>query len=559
MQLTGPMNKTTKRILIGVGILFLLFKGMELWVEFRFQRIINRNPNRAYDIRYEDFDVHSFFKGVTLEGVGIVPVAIDSGGSVIRGTVNYARLHGLKWYELAFAKRLNIEGIRFDQPMFKVTLSDHPKKKTSGKGFQELFGDIISRANLKRFEIEKGSVILMSPDEQTIRGRLSNLSLRASEIKTDSVMWNHLIPFELGSLESSIDSLSFQMNDYTHLSSGRMSFRKRDNKLTLLDLNMRYTEPLSEVSRRVGKQTDLIEVMIGELTFENLNAASNLYTDLDIETDKILLRDLVFKDFRDKNMERPPDEVKPMFKGMVDAIPITLSVDTIQLENVDVEYSELGKGKNQPGTLRFKSIHGFITRLTTIPGKQEAYKSFEANLRASLNGVAPLSFDLKVPYDREAFTAIATIAPFDLTGLSETTRHMSGIEIVSGDVEKIRFEMTANESSSHNKMQFDYENLKVHVIGENKHNEVKNHPLVSSLANSALRNHNLPTHGKYIRADYYSKRNVYRSPFNLMSHSLADGMMHIVPGTFVQSIIGVDKETKKARKEKKNAKKHRKN
>lgn len=549
------MNKTVKRILIGVGILFLLSQGMEWWVEYRFQKIINRKPDRAYDIQYKDFDLHSFFKGVTLEEVGIVPVSIDSGATIIRGTVSYARLDGLTWYELAFARRLNINSILFERPMFKVTLSNHPKKKTSGKGFQVLFGDIISRANLKSFELEKGSVILMSPDDQTIRGRLSNLNVKANEIKTDSVIWNSLIPFELGSLESSIDSLSFQMNDYTHLSTGSISFKKRENKLTLKDLNMLYTEDLSKVSQMVGKQTDLIEVSLGELTFEQLTATSDLYTDMDIETKKMLLRDLVFKDYRDKNMERPPDTVKPMFKGMVDAIPITLSVDTIQLDNVEVQYSELGVGKEVPATLRFESIHGFITHLTTIPEKQEAYKSFEANLNANLNGVAPFTFTLEVPYDRDAFAAVASFGPFDLKGLSETTRNMAGIEIVSGDVRKIHFEMRATETSSHNKMQFDYENLKVHVVKQNKHHEVKYHPLVSAVANSALRSHNVTSGGKYIQADYYSQRNVYRSPFNLMSHSLADGMMHIVPGSFVQSIIGVDKEPKKTKKEKKRAKK----
>ena len=550
------MNKRTKRILIVVGILFLLLKGMEWWVEFRFQKIINRKPDRAYDIQYKDFDVHSFFKGVTLEEVAIVPVAVDSGGTVIRGTVNYARLNGMKWYELVFAKRLDIEGINFDHPMFKVTLSENPKKKTSGKGFQVLFGDIISRANLKTFEIQNGGVIMMTPNNQSIRGRLSNLNVRANEIKTDSVIWNHLIPFELGSLESSIDSLSFQLNDYTHLSTGSISFKKRENKLTLLDVNMHYTEDFSTVSQIIGKQTDLMEVSLGELSFEQLTASSNLYTNMDIETKKILLRDVVFKDYRDKNMKRPPDAVKPMFKGMVDAIPITLSVDTIQLENVQVEYSEVGVGKEIPGTLRFESIHGFITRLTTIPQKQEAYKSFEANLSASLNGVAPLTFDLEVPYDREAFTAVASIGAFDMTRLNETAKHMAGVEIVSGDVKKIHFEMRAAQASAHNTMQFDYENLKINVIKENKHHEVKSHPLFSSLANSALRKHNTPFHGKYLMADYYSQRNVYRGPFNFLWHSLADGMMHIVPGSFVQSIIGVDKDTKKVKKEKKNSKNH---
>jgi hypothetical protein len=395
----------------------------------------------------------------------------------------------------------------------------------------------------------------MSPGDETIRGTLSNLNVVANEIETDSVIWSHLIPFKLGSFQSSIDSLSFQMNEYTHLSTGSISFKKRENKLTLNDVDMHYTENLSTVSQILGKQTDLMQVSLGELTFEHLTASSDLYTDLDIETKKIIIRDLVFKDYRDKNMPRPPDAVKPMFKGMVDGIPITLSVDTIHLDNVEVQYSELGINKEIPGTLTFENINGFITRLTTIPQKQEAYKTFEADLTASLNGVAPLTFNLEVPYDREAFTAVALIEAFDMTKLNETARHMAGAEIISGDVKKIRFEMQASESISHNKMQFDYENLEINVLKEDKHHEVKSHALFSSIANSALRNNNTPSGKKYLKADYYSERNIYRGPFNFMWQSLADGMLHIVPGSFIQSILGVDKETKKVEKENRKAKK----
>ena len=205
--------------------------------------------------------------------------------------------------------------------------------------------------------------------------------------------------------------------------------------------------------------------------------------------------------------------------------------------------------------IKFQNINGFITRLTTIPEKQEAYKSFEANFQASLNGVADLTFDLEVPYEREAFTAVASIDAFDMTRLNETARHMAGAEIESGDVKKIHFEMRAEKASAHNTMQFDYENLKINLLKEDKHHEVKSHPFFSALANSALRNHNVPFQGKYLMADYYSQRNIYRGPFNFMWHSLADGMLHIVPGTFIQSIFGVDKETKKVKREKKNAKK----
>ena len=554
------MNKITKRIIIVVGVLFLLVKGMEWVIEYRFQNIINRSPERKYNISYKDFDLHTFFKGVTLKEVEIVPVSIDS-GTVIIGSVDYARLEGLVWYQLMFARRLQIDGIMFSQPTFNITLSDHEKKKTSGKGMQNLFKDIISRARVKRFQIDQGSVILMDPSNERIRGKLSNLNLKATEIKTDSVIFNHLIPFKLGSFQASIDSVSFDLNEYTHLSSGRLAYSKKGSKLILQDLQMKYLIDWKEVSQKIGKQTDLMEISLKELIIERLEASNSFYSDLDIEAHKIVLSDLVFKDYRDKNMPRPPDAVKPLFKGMVDAIPITLNVDTIQLNNVDVVYTELGKGKSMAGTIRFEDIHGSIIRLTTLEEQQKSYQSFEANLTARLNGVADLSFDLTVPYNREEFIAIANVGSMDLTQLNETALGMAGVEVISGDVEKIHFEMRATKNSSHNKMQFDYENLKIHVLKEGKDHQMKNQGLISTFANSAIRNHNVPRHGKYLTADYVSQRNIYRGPFNFMWQSLADGMLHIVPGKMVQDVIGVDKETKEEekkerKKEKKKNKKH---
>lgn len=548
------MNKRTKIILILIGVVFLGLEGLEAYLEYRLGSMINRNPERAYDIRYESIDLHTFFKGVTLEEVGIVPVAIDS-GTVIRGAVSYANMDGLVWYQLLLGRRLNIDGIRFVRPTFVINLGTDTIKESSGKGMQELFGDILSRAKLNRFEIDQGSVIVMEPDKENIRGRFSNLNLKANDIKTDSVIWSHLIPFELGSLDASLDSMSYMINEFTRVSSGKLEYRMNDNKLSLNHLQMKYVLDWKEVSRKLGKQTDLIEVSLDELYFENLKASSSLYSDLDIMASKIGIRGLMFTDHRDKNMPRPPDQVKPMFKGMVDAIPIRVKVDTILLENSAVHYGELGVGKSEVGMLRFEEINGTITRLTTLPEEQENYKSFEAKIKARLNGVATVSMDLIVPYDREAFQAVARVGDLDLSRLNETTRAMAGIEIISGKMDRIQFEMQATEYNSHNTLKFDYSDLKIHVIQEGEDHQMHNNAFLSSIANTAVRSHNLPTQGKYLSAEYVSERNRYRGPFNFMWKSLSDGMTHIVPGTMVQKILGVTKGTKKeSKKEKKRRK-----
>ena len=305
----------------------------------------------------------------------------------------------------------------------------------------------------------------------------------------------------------------------------------------------------------MGRQTDLMEVSLEELFIENLKASSSFYNNLDIEAGKIGIRGLVFTDHRDKNMPRPPDQVKPMFKGMIDAIPITVKVDTILLENSAVHYGELGAGKSEPGILRFEEINGTITRLTTLPEEQKSYRAFEADIKAKLNGHAAVSMKLKVPYDREAFHLVARVGEMDLTRLNETVGSMAGVEVVSGKMDGIQFEMDANEYSSGNKLQFDYSDLKINVIKEGEHHETHSNAFLSSIANTAIRSHNLPTHGKYLTANYASDRNRYRGPFNFMWHSLSDGMTHIVPGTMVQKILGVNNKSKKeAKKEKKQGK-----
>ena len=553
------MKRRTKIILITLGVLFLVYKGLEIYMEYRLGSMINRNPDRTYDIQYKSIDLHTFFKGVTLDEVGIVPLSVDSSATVIRGTVDYANMDGLVWVQLFLGKRLSMDGIRFVAPTFVITpgVGTDTVKKSSGKSMQQLFGDIIVRARLSRFEIEQGSVVVMDPDRDTIRGRFSNFNLRANDIKTDSVIWNHLVPFELGSFEASIDSMSYMMNKFTHVRSGKLEYRMRDSKLILNDLQMKYTVNWRDVSRELGKQTDLIEIELKELSLEELQASSSLYTDLDVRATKIGIRGLLFTDHRDKNMPRPPDKVKPMFKGMIDAIPVTVKVDTILLEDSAVHYGELGVGKNEAGRLRFEEINGRIIRLTTLPEEQGNYKTFEAQINARRNGLADISFALTVPYDREAFHVSAQVGQMDLIRLNETLGPLAGVEVASGKMNRIQFEMNASEYSSRNSLKFDYSDLKINVPKEGKDHEMHTNALMSTLANTAIRHHNLPDQGKYLTAQYDSERNLYRGPFNFMWKSLSDGMAHIVPGTFVQKIIGTHKGTKKeTRKERKEKRKN---
>ena len=258
------MKKTAIRVILLIGLLFLIIKGLEWRIESIFQDRINSNPDRAYNITYSDFDLDSFFRGVTLDNVSIVPINTPR-GNVIRGQVDYATVNGLVWTDLLFGKRLNIDEIAFVKPEFEVILSNDTIRKTSGKGLQEMFGDILSRAELNSFRVQNGSIILRNPISADIKGEIKLINIVATEIETDSIKFKHIIPFEVGNLSVDIEGASFKPNDYTDISLGSLQYDLIDKKILLNDISLGYSVDWVEVSKRLGFQDDIIELNVKQI------------------------------------------------------------------------------------------------------------------------------------------------------------------------------------------------------------------------------------------------------------------------------------------------------
>ena len=538
------MKKITVRIIIVLGILFVILKGAELWLENSFQAKINSNPDRAYNITYQDFNLHTFFKGVTLDKVSIQPLK-EGEGTVIKGNVDYATLKGLAWVDLLFGKRLYVREISFEQPIFEITLSADTVKRSSGKGLQEMFGDILSRADLNTFSIQNGSILLKEPQTGTIKGQVKSVNIVANDIEIDSVQLKNIIPFYMGNLIIDIKDVSYELNEYTHLSLGSFTYAKKNKEIILRDISLGYSIDWVEVSKRVGIQIDIIEFDIDSLAINQLDPSNRFYTNLDIEAQSVSMDGLNIKLQRNKNFSRPPDAVKPMFNAMINSIPVAIELDTIHISNSSVTYSELGVKKDESGTIEIKQINGSIIDITNIHELQQNLGQLEANFTANLSGEADMKVDLTVPYDREAFYLDVELGGMVLSKLNPTLKPLAGVEIESGQLARIKYHMSASAYQSQNKLIFDYSNLHINMIKELENHRSKKRLFLSAIANAAVRNDNLPGQEKYQTATYQSEPNIYRSPVNYIIQGLIQGIARIVPGKNVQKALTKEKKKKK--------------
>ncbi|WP_034059381.1 AsmA family protein [Lacinutrix jangbogonensis] len=461
------MKKTIIRVLIVLVLIAIANKGLRFWIKSNFNARINSNLERAYNITYSELDLDVLFNGITLNKVNIEPINHKK-GTIIRGHVDYASLNGLVLKDLLFNKRLNIDEITFKQPKFEVTLSADTIQKTSGKGLQSMFGDILSRANINNFRIENGSIVLIDPISKAVKGQIKKLNIVASEIETDSLKFKYLIPFEMRDLEVTLDSISFELNAYTHFGLGRFQYKLRDKEILLNDISLGYSTDWVDVSRRLGVQKDIIELNVKEIGIHQFEPSNNFYTQLDIVAQKISVDELNIKLQRNKNIPKPPDTTKSSFDGIINSIPTKILIDSLQISNSSLMYRELGVKKRESGSINLQNINGTITGITNMSEQQNNIGEIDANIKASLLGKAGINIALNIPYDRpEVFSLDLDVGEMEMKNLNTTLKPLIGMEIVSGQMKQIQYHMNAGRNQSSNRLVFDYDNLHLKLINEN--------------------------------------------------------------------------------------------
>lgn len=529
-----------KGLFIFSGILLLTFIAIQvlsIWIERNLSHIINDQPNKSYRIDYTEFDLSIIRGSIDFKNVSIQPVKKE--GTLINGSINEMQINGFRWMKLLTTKKLKVAEIIFDQPSFQVLLAEHDSSHVHHtKKVQHLFGDLLSRGTVKKFQINQGSVSIANQSNPEIEmARIASFSMEADGIETDSIVWNYPIPFQMQQFTTQIQGLSVKLDEFSAIRCDSITFRPHADELSLKNFSLQYDQDWIQVSNKLDHQLDLFEVALRELSIRGISKKSTFLGEIDISASSLVVDSLVFSDRRNKNKPLPPERVKPMFGEMIQSIPIGITIDTIQIKRATITYEELPNGKLLPGALYFNDFYGSIFHFSSVPSVQMEHKKIEADFIMKLNDAGDISVQLSIPYEEEGFHLKANIRSFDVAALNYTLLPMVEIETKSGIINELQLDMKANSLQAKNTMHLAYEDLSLSIMKEVDHHE-KRRKLISGLANLAVRHNNIPGTADYVMADFISDRNQNKGPFNFMWKSIKEGIMKILPTHLALLLLG---------------------
>lgn len=502
------------------------------WVNENLESLLNHNVESEYQFKLGEVDFRILERSIYLKNLKIISLKPDT-VSHVRGEIEEAFLKNVHLVRLLLNKQLLIDELGFIHPTIQVNLfSETEKKENSGSTLQHFFGDILSKGEIKNFRLSQGAAIFY--EEGSRKGTAYNLGIMVSGLETDSLKVQYSIPFDYQRLYFSFDSLVYEVGQKQFLRLGKMRLDSKLERLSLKKISLLYQEELEMVARQKDFQYDLIELTLDSLKLSGFGHDIRFDYDFDVRARKLELFGLDLKDYRERRLPRPRDEVRPMFQGMISQVNIPLRLDTLEIVDSQVSYGESVPGNGENWEIHFKKMNGHILNLTTIPEYQAAKKSFELDLTTSLEGFGSMRAKIQVPYDKEEFLMDLDFKNYSLPNLNSMLRPILNGEIAQGHLDRMKMSIRANEYSANVDLIFDYRDLKVELY--NKTGEKKN-KLLSGLANMAIHQSNLPGDKKYLSPNYTVARNRSRGPFHLVWKSTKEGIMQVIPGGLAKELF----------------------
>ncbi len=294
-----------------------------------------------------------------------------------------------------------------------------------------------------------------------------------------------------------------------------------------------------------GKQIDYIEAFIPSLKFRGIDWYT--FPSPTLRLDKMDIQ-LVAKLYRDKRMPFRQSKEIPLPAHLLHRIPVSLTVDTLEVKKSFVSYEEMPEHGDSTGLIFFDELNA---RILHLHNNNRLNVDSRMHATARFMGAGDLDAHFTFPHDTlQPYRVAGTLRNMRMSSVNKMLGAAAMIKVESGTMRNLKFNFTYNNNSSSGDVSLDYEGLKVLSLRQNRKNEQSVSRIKTALLNALVLGKKVnEQHKDDFRTGTVSfERDKQRSVFNYWWKSILSG---------VKSAYKLDKLPTKGNNSAKNEKKKR--
>jgi len=529
-------------LIVGIAAIYLSSQ----WKPVLTQKIkegVYTSSHGLYNINFKDIHLNLLTGSVVFDTITLMPDTIayhrlklikKAPTHLFRIKANHLKLSRVGMITAYFKKRISMNAIILDNPSIDMIYHKVPKRIDTNLNDSTLYQQIAK--SLKSIQVLNIKIIDADFDYYSGLKKLNavkHLSVNVKDVLIDSAS-----QYDTTRVLNS-KNIGFELNGYQSLTKDKMYTLKIDSvsgsissrTLTVKGLKLIPMFPDLTFSRKYATQKDRYDFNFSSIEATGVdfiklsndgNLSAQLVTIGPAKVGVFLNRSLPLPDF-DKGRNYPHSALK--------RLPIETIVETLRLSKVDIAYTEFNPKTKDRGTLKLENLTGRILNLTNNPLQLSKNNHANADLTTHIFGVGKLNMkiDFNLTDAAASFSYIGHVSPFNMRILNPLSKALGEVEIESGNVKQVDFNIAANEHGAKGEVKFLYTDLKIKLLKEDEQGKAEKKGLLSFLANTLLIKDENPSKGGPVRtANIVMNRVPQASFFNLMWKSVFVGIREIV-------------------------------
>jgi len=276
---------------------------------------------------------------------------------------------------------------------------------------------------------------------------------------------------------------------------------KLSTKTSRLDIAGVDVQPLAISTYLAKSRTDRFGLHLDAITLHHFNYR-NYRRGNSLDVARMVLNRGEFSIFSNPNGPlKTTDRLVTFPNWAIRRLKMGLQIDTLDIKNLDVNYSEFKKNKSRKtGTVKFNAVTGRFLNLTNKKALLQKQPLATVNITTLFMGKGRLnlSFGFNLADDDYSYSYKGHLGAINLADVNAAVMPLGLVRFTSGRVTSLDFNIHGNRHLSTGKVTLLYNNLKVDVLKPDDQKGYATKGIKSLLANALLLKSDNPDNGKAI-------------------------------------------------------------
>ncbi len=519
-----------------IFILIMAFIRIPTFIEKRINQQLDSLKTQQIYIAYQDLKINIWKRNLCFENVSLKGKMQNKNAKhEFLVQANTLTIKKVKLIHLLLNNHIKIKSLSLLSPTIRIIKIDsltQQHKQEKIKFPQQTDKEL----SIEKILIENGEVNYFVPEliAPKIKAQLSKVEIK----KLGRNPSDNNINFE--DLLFQLHHFHFHQNDSLNtLFVKSIDFSHKNQQMQLCSIAYSPNFEMYKYSENVGYQTNRTEFDNTKVDIEGINI-KDIIQQKRIKARVVTIHDFNVSVFKNKNLPFNKSLNKKFPNESLKALPISIKIDSLLFAKGNVNFTILPQQSTKPVLINLDKIQGSIAHLNNDSLTIAQNKSMKINARSRFmkSGEIWLKMNFPLAHPSTLHSIEGCISNLPLSVINPLFRETTHASIKSGEIDRLCFNITADEKKATGTVNFYYRDLSLDISNKSLHavsrvpkwvkvlfpKQTAKNRFLSFIANSLLRSDNPDKDGFFQKGIIDYNHIDYKPAFNYWVLSLVSGI-----------------------------------